>query len=157
MIEKIGENEVCVYDYTSNFNIKEFIQNKLIPDYFPNIPVNSLNLGFTGIVSEYMSQGIEDAFATAALMMNESFITKAQLPSSIYNNASIFDIAYKFAKPSACNFALQLSIDDVIQYATRVKNTSTFRYCLDKDTSITVDNFIYHLDYDIFIDWNTIY
>lgn len=156
MIEKIGENEVCVYDYTSNFNVKEFIQNKLIPDFFPNIPVNSLNLGFTGIVSEYMSQGIEDAFATASLMMNEAFITKAQLPSSIYNNASIFDIAYRFAKPSQCNFALQLSTDDVIQHGKRVKNTNTFRYCIDKDTSISVGDFSYHLDYDIFIDFETI-
>lgn len=156
MIEKIGEKEVCIYDYTSNFSIKEFIQDKLIPDYFPNIPVNSLNLGFTGIVSEYMSQGIEDAFATSALMMNESFITKAQLPSSIYNNASIFDISYRFATPSSCKFALQLSIDDVIQHATRVKNTSTFRYCIDKDTTIVVGNFVYHLDYDIFIDYEII-
>ena len=41
-----------VRNYTSNYDIKELIQEVLIPNAFPDIPVNKLNLGFPGIVSE---------------------------------------------------------------------------------------------------------
>ena len=84
MIEKVGSQNIYVRNYTSNFAVKEFIQDVLMPRAFPNIPMNKLNLGLTGIASEMIGQGIEDAYGTASLMMNESFITRAVLPNSIY-------------------------------------------------------------------------
>ena len=92
MIEKVGNQNIYVRNYTSNFSVKEFIQNALIPRAFPNIPMNKLNLGLTGIASEMISQGIEDSYATASLMMNESFITRAVLPNSSYSEAALFDL-----------------------------------------------------------------
>lgn len=152
MIEKIGNKEIYVRNYTSNFDIKEFIQEALIPKAFPNIPMNKLNLGFTGIASEMISQAIEDAHGTASLMMNESFITRAVLPNSIYSEASLFNLGYTFATPSRCNFALQLWLPDVIKYSTRIVNSNTSRYILDKDTKLMLGNNNYRLDYDIIID-----
>lgn len=152
MIEKAGNKDVYVRNYTNNFDIKEFISTAMIPKAFPNIPLNKLNLGFTGIVSELISQGIEDAAGTAALMMNEAFITKAILPQSIYADASLYNIGYSFAIPSRCNFALELWIPDILQYAEKVNNTNTVRYVLDKDTCITLGDYAYHLDYNIIID-----
>jgi len=152
MIEKVGNKDVVVRNYTSNFDIKEFIQEVLIPKAFPNIPMNKLNLGFTGITSEMISQAIEDAHGTASLMMNESFITRAILPNSIYSEASLFDLGYTFATPSRCNFALQLWLPDIIKYSTAVKNSNTLRYILDKDTKLILGDNTYRLDYDIIID-----
>ena len=152
MLEKVGNKDIIVRNYTDNFNIKEYIQEVLIPKAFPDIPMNKLNLGFTGVVSEYISQGIEDAHGTASLMMNESFITKAVLPSSIYGHASLFDLGYIFATPSKCSFAIQLNLTDVIKNSSAVQNTNTMRYILDKDTKIILGDNTYKLDYDIFID-----
>lgn len=153
MIEQIGDNEVYVRDYTSNFKIKEYIQDVLLPKYFPGIPVGKLNLGLSGMVGELIGQGVEDAFTTASLMMNEAFITKATLPRSIYANGAKFGLGGTFAIPSRCKFALQLSLDDVIRYSQLVPNTNIYRYCLDKDTRIYLsDNNGYRLDYDIYID-----
>lgn len=152
MIEKIGNKDIVVTNYTSNFDIKQFIQEVLIPKAFPDIPVNKLNLGFTGITSEMISQAIEDAHGTAALMMNESFITRAVLPDSIYSEASLFNLGYTFANPSKCEFALQLWLDDIIKFSTRVRNTNTSRYKLDKNTKLMLGDNSYKLDYDIFID-----
>lgn len=152
MLEKVGNKDILVRNYTSNFDIKEYIQNVLIPEAFPNIQMNNLNLGFTGVASEMISQGIEDAYGTASLMMNEAFITRAVLPNSIYSEASLFDLGYTFATPSRCNFALQLWMDDVIKYSSVVRNTSTFRYRLDKDTKLIIGDNNYKLDYDIIID-----
>lgn len=152
MLEKIGNKDIVVTNYTSNFDIKQFIQEALIPKAFPDIPINKLNLGFTGITSEMISQAIEDAHGTAALMMNESFITRAVLPDSIYSEASLFNLGYTFANPSKCEFALQLWLEDIIKFSSRVRNTNTSRYKLDKNTKLVLGDNTYKLDYDIFID-----
>lgn len=152
MLETVGKNDTYVRNYTSNFDVKEFIHNVLIPKAFPTIEVNKLNLGFTGIVSEYIGDLTEDSAASAALMLNESFITKAVLPSSIYGHGAIFDKSYTFAIPSQCTFALQIYIDDILSYSEATNNTGVYRYKIDKDTKITLGKNIYKLDYDIFID-----
>ncbi len=154
MIEK--NNDIDVLDYTSNFEIKEFLQEVLIPKAFPNLPANKLNIGFSGVVSEMITNAIEDSYASVSLMINESFITRAILPNSIYSEASLFDLGYTFATPSKCEFALQLWLPDIIKYATRVKNTNIFRYKLDKDTKILMNDYSYKFDYDIIIDYQSI-
>ena len=154
MLEQIGDKEVYVRDYTSNFNIKEYIQDYLIPVAFPNIPINKLNLGLPGIVSDLIAQGIEDSFTTASLMMNEAFITKAILPRSIYASGAKFGIGGSYAVPSKCNFALEININDIVEFATKVPNTNIYRYIVDKDTTIYLDSkYSYRLDYDIYIDY----
>jgi len=152
MIERVGNKDILVRNYTNNFEVKQFIQNVLIPKAFPNIPMNKLNLGFTGVASEMISQGIEDAFGTAALMLNESFITRAVLPSSIYSEASLFSLGYTFATPSRCSFAIQLWLDDVIKHSVPVRNTPTHRFVLDKNTKLLLGDNAYRFDYDIIID-----
>ena len=156
MIEKIGSEEAYVKDYTSNFDVKEFIQSVLIPKAFPNIPVNKLNLGYVGLTSEYIGEAIEDAYGTASLMVNESFITRAVLPESIYSAASLYNLGYSFAIPSSCKFGVQLSLDDVIKYATKVPNTGKYRYILDRDTRVIVGGSSYRFDYDVFIEYQII-
>lgn len=152
MLEKIGSQEVVVRNYTDNFSVKEFIQEELIPRAFPDIPLNKLNLGFTGVVSEYISQAIEDAQSTAALMMNEAFPTKASLPESLYAQASMFDLGYQFAVPSKCKFALQIQISDIVDHSVSVSGSTAKRYYLDRNTAIVIGSSQYSLDYDIVID-----
>lgn len=152
MIEKIGNKEIIVRNYTSNFDIKELIQSVLIPKAFPDIPMNRLNLGFTGVTSEIIGQSIEDAHGTASLMMNEAFITRAILPNSIYSAASLYNLGYSFAVPSKCSFAVQLWLPDIIKYSSKIVNTNTYRYKLDKDTKIILGENSYRFDYDVYID-----
>lgn len=152
MIEKAANKDVIVRDYTNNFSIKDFVQQVLIPKAFPNIPMNKLNIGQTGITSEMISHAIEDAQGTASLMMNEAFITRAELPSSIYSAASLFNLGYTFAVPSTCHFGLQLWLPDVIKHSIQVPNTTTMRYKLDKNTKVILSDNVYRLDYDIVID-----
>jgi hypothetical protein len=152
MLERVGNKDVFVKNYTSNFDVKEFIQSVLIPKAFPDIPINKLNLGFTGIVSEMLSQSIEDAYSTASLMLNEAFITKSILPDSIYSHAALFDLGYTFAVPSRANFAVQIWLDDIIKYSTKIINSGTTRYILDKDTKLILGDNTYRFDYDVIID-----
>ena len=84
MLETYNNQDIIVRNYVDNFSVKDYIVNGLIPKAFPNIPINKLNAGFVGVVSEYLSQAIEDSYYTSSLMLNENFITKAILPNSIY-------------------------------------------------------------------------
>ena len=152
MLEKVGDKDIVVRNYTNNFDVKEYIQEKLIPEAFPQIPMNKLNLGFTGVISEYMAQTIEDVQGEASLMLNEAFITKAVLPSSIYADAAVYELGYRFAKPSVCSFAIELWLDHVIENSEPVSHTSTYRYILDRDTKIVLGDNGYKFDYDIIID-----
>ena len=152
MANSVNNSEIYVRDYTSNFSVKQFIQDVLIPKAFPDIPVNKLNLGFTGVTSELISQAIEDSYGTASLMMNEAFITRSILPNSIYSAASLFDLGYTFATPSRCKFAMQLWLDDIIKYSQKVRNTTIYRYILDKNTKLILGDSVYRFDYDIIID-----
>ena len=58
MLERIGSNDILVQDYTSNFKIKEYIEEELIPKAFPNVPVNKLNVGFVGVISDLIATAI---------------------------------------------------------------------------------------------------
>lgn len=146
------DRNFVVRNYTSNFDIKEYIHNVLMPKAFPDIPISKMNAGFTGLIAEYNSQVIEDAYGTASLMINESFISRAVLPNSIYSEAALFNIGYTFATPSKCSFAIQIWIEDVLKHSTDVRNSPLKRYKLDKDTRVVIGDNSYRFDYDVVID-----
>lgn len=152
MLEKVGDEDIIVRNYVDNFNIKEYIEDQLVSKAFPDIPMNKLNVGLVGIVSEYMSQAVEDSYATASLMLNENFITKAVLPESIYAKAAEFDLNYTLANPSKCSFAIQLKLSDVLENSEPVQNTTSYRYVLDKNTQVILGENSYRFDYDVYID-----
>lgn len=156
MLEKIGDKDIIVRNYLDNFNVKEYIQEVLVPKAFPQIPMNKLNVGFTGIVSDYIGQLIEDIQGEASLMINEAFVSKAVLPSSINAEAAVYDLGYRYATPSTCSFAIEIRIENIIDNATPVPNTSTYRYILDKFTKVVLGNNVYELDYDVYIDYTFI-
>ena len=90
--------EIMLNNYSDDSQIKKYIQNILMPKVFKDIPINILNTGAFSIMSEYMSQAIENMAFTSSFYFNESYITKAVLPDSIYSEAAIFNIGYAFAK-----------------------------------------------------------
>ena len=101
-------DEVILTGYAEDSQIKKYLQNVMLPRVFHDIPTSVLNTGAFSIFSEYLSQGMENIAFTSAFYFNESFITKAVLPNSIYAEAAIFNIGYAYAIPSSCNFLLEL-------------------------------------------------
>lgn len=151
-------DEIILNNYSDDSQIKSYINNRLMPRVFKNIPLNVLNMGEFSIINEYMSQAIENMAFTSSFYFNESFITKAVLPDSIYAEAAIFNLGYSFATPSACNFLLELRIDDIYKNAKFNAATGLYEFILDKDTIINlIDNGNqYSLDYDILIQYRNI-
>ena len=143
-------------NYSDDANIKQYIQYALAPKVFNDIPLNVLNTGSLGLINETMSQAMQDMAFTSAFYLNENFITKAVLPDSVYAEAAIFDLGYSYAIPSACNFILELKIQDLYDNATpNDADSSIMEFILDKDTKFNLSNgSVYSLDYDILIQYH---
>ena len=150
--------EHILNNYSDDSQIKDYINYELMPRVFKNIPMNLLNTGEIGIINEYLSQALENQSFTSSFYFNESFITKAVLPDSIYAEAAIFNLGYSYATPSSCNILLELSLDDIYRNSEFNSETGLYEFILDKDTVINlVDNGnTYSLDYDILIQYRNI-
>lgn len=150
-------DEIILNNYSDDAQIKKYISEVLAPRVFKNIPLNVLNTGSLSIINEYMSQAIEQMAFTSSFYFNESFITKAVLPDSIYSEAAIFNIGYSYATPSSCNFLLELKIEDIHNNAVLNADTGLYEFILDKDTKFNLSNgSVYSLDYDILIQYKNV-
>ena len=152
-----NNEEVVLNNYADDSQIKKYINEVLAPKVFHDIPLNVLNTGHFSLVNEYMSQAIEQMAFTSSFYFNESFITTAVLPDSIYAEAAIFNIGYSFATPASSNFLLELRIQDIFDNAVYNADTGLNEFILDKDTKINLpEGFVYSLDYDILIQYKDI-
>ena len=131
---------IVLNNYSDDSKSKEYIINELMPRVFHDIPMNNLNIGMYSIISEYLSQGLEQQAFTASFFFNESFITKSVLPDSVYAEAAIFNIGYSFATPSAVFMLLELRLDDIYANATLNANTGLYEFILDKNTRFNLSN-----------------
>lgn len=150
-------SEIMLQNYSDDSKIKQYIQDVMAPRVFKNIPLNVLNTGSLSLMTEYMSQGMEQLAFTSSFYFNESFITKAILASSIYAEAAIFNIGYSYAIPSSSNFLLELRIEDIYNNAVLNADTGLYEFVLDKDTKFNLSNgSVYSLDYDILIQYKNV-
>lgn len=145
---------IILNNYSDDSQIKKYVSQELLPRVFNDIPINVLNSGHFSLINEYMSQAIESQSFTNAFYFNESFITKAVLPDSIYAEAAIFNIGYSYATPSSCNFLLELKIEDIYKNAKKNEKNGLYEFILDKNTKFNLSNGnVYSLDYDILIQY----
>ena len=148
--------EVVLNNYSDDSKSKEYIINELMPRIFHDIPLNHLNIGMYSLIAEYMSQGLEQQAFTSSFFFNESFITKAVLPDSIYSEAAIFNIGYSFATPSSVFMLLELRLDDIYANSTLNAANGLYEFILDKDTKFNLSNGnVYSLDYDILLQYKS--
>ena len=145
---------IVLPNYSDDSKSKAYIMNELMPRVFHDIPLNSLNIGMYSIIAEYLSQGLENQSFTSSFFFNESFITKAVLPDSVYAEAAIFNIGYAFATPSSTMFLLELKLEDIYANAVRNATTGLYEFIIDKDTKFNLSNGnVYSLDYDILLQY----
>ena len=153
----MADETVLLNNYSDDSQIKRFMAQELAPRVFHDIPLSVLNTGFFSLVSEYISQITEQLGFTSSFYFNESFITKAVLPDSIYAEAAIFNIGYSFATPASCNFLLELKIEDIYNNAVKNADTGLYEFVLDKNTKFNLpEGYVYSLDYDILIQYKDV-
>lgn len=149
---------IVLNNYSDDSRIKQYIQQNLMSRVFHDIPMNVLNTGAFSIINEYISQATEQMAFTSTFYFNESFITKAVLPDSIYAEAAIFNIGYGFATPSTTEILLELRLSELFEHGVLNAQNGLYEFILDKDTKFNLPNGnVYSLDYDILFQWRDIH
>lgn len=153
--------EEVTRSYIDNFSVKDFAMNKLIPIYFNDEDVSDRTVGSIGYTTELMSHIAEDAFNVGSVLFRESFPNRAEIPESIYSHAAVFQLSDVLARAASCKFILVMNEDSIIKNMQLVSTGvgvygnsdatvgSIYRFYIDKDTTITVEDIDYCLDYDV--------
>lgn len=142
------ENNTYDRDYQDNFSIRELATNKIMPKYFPE-DTTHLTVGLEGMITEYIGTVTEDAFNAGSTLLMETFPTRAQFSSSIYSNASIFQLSNVFSAASSCEFIIILKEEDIRKNFIQTQNGKFRYFYIDKNTIFYVKEIPFSLDYDI--------
>ena len=137
--------------YTSLYDIKDYALNVLAPKYFPEDVVEGYNVGFLGYSLDLMTNTTEDIFNTVPIVINEMYPNLAQMPTSIYNYASLFQEANLFAIPSTMDCVLLLPMDSLIENSEQGNDNTYRKFIIDQRTQVNVEDHTFILDYDILI------
>lgn len=140
-------------NYIDIFDFKKLTTDVLVPKYFPDQDISTLNVGLIGMVSEAEGTVSEDTFRSVSTLLKEFFITKATLPESIYSYAAIYQLSNIIGVPAECTFLL---IFDESELAEVFKEASMYApdknsncIYIGKNTTIYVEDIPFTLDYDI--------
>ena len=141
-------------NYIDNFSVKKFTVENLVPKYFPDIDASYRHVGMLGFTTEQISNISEDLFNTATVLFRETFPNRAQIPESIYSHAAIFQLSDVFSSAASCNFLLVLEEKAILKNVfndptAKDKDTGIYKFVIDKDTIIHVEDIPFILDYDI--------
>ena len=101
-------------DYVDNYSFKELAVEHIMPNFFPDMDQESLVTGQTGMVAELLGTITEDTFNTGSSLMAEVFPSRAKMESSIYSNASVFQLTNAFAEAAECDFVIAIPEADII-------------------------------------------
>lgn len=133
-------------NFSSIYNIKDYISTTVLPKYFNTDKVNDLNIGLLGMTTELMSNFTEDAFNTITTYLNEMHPNLAILPESIYNQAALFDDNNLFATPA--EMTAWLFIDE--QFI--LNNMEDDKFHIDSSMIVDIEGVQFMLDYDVVIN-----
>lgn len=137
-------------DYSSIYNIKDFINNDLAPKYFDMVDMAQHTVGLYGLMTDTFATVSEDTFNVVSRFITEMLPSKATLPEFIYANAALFGITDTFAKCASMPIYFFIKEADIVNYGKRISDNQT-EYRIDSDSIIYVEEVPYSLPHNIVI------
>lgn len=135
--------------YTSSYNIKDFALNIIGPKYFPEDVIEGYNIGLLGYSLDLFANTTEDIFNTVPIVVNEMFPNLAEMPSTIYNYASLFQESKLMANAAIMDCVLLLPLDTLIEYSEKSSDKTYREFKLDQRTTVYVEDKSFIMDYDV--------
>lgn len=128
------------------YGLSEFVND--IKKQFINIPEDTLYMGTFGYTGEVYSNMLQNAVIMASEYSNEGIPVKAKFEKNIITHALSLGISNINATPAKMSILLGFMESDL------VNSMRNDRFVFDKDSSIYIENFEFHTDYDIIINRN---
>ena len=138
-------------DYSTIYNIEDFMMNEIAPRYFDTSETSLHRIGLLGMITDTVSSSIEDQFEVMSRYLDESLVPLASIPEFIYAHAASYDVQDIFATPSQMTIFLGIKESDIISNMKLVG--AHYEFKIDSDLKIYVDEdeVIYSIPYDIII------
>ncbi len=136
-----------VRDYSSTYNIKDFIVNDIAPKYFDVDDLSMLNVGLFGMVTDIGATTAQDNFNTTSRYITELIPGKSVLPEFIYAQAANYGIHDVFSTCASCDATLFIREDHILENGTKEGNYTN--YYIDSDMKVYIDDVVFTIPYDI--------
>ena len=127
-----------IYDIVDSVND---LQQRFIDEESPD----TLALGIYGYLSSIHATILQNSIITAGEMGNELFPQKAKFERNVIAHAIIQNIQNINAVPATIHAILGIFEEDLIRYMVSDK------FVIDKEISFNIDQYEYHLEYDIIV------
>ena len=139
-------------DYTSIYDIKNFILHDITPKYFNIEDISLANTGLYGMISDISSTVAEDTMKVVARYITELVPGQSKLPDCIYANAANHRISGIIATCAKCKATLFIKEKDVLRYG--VQDGRYTEYTIDSDLIVYIDDVPFSIPADIKIRSN---
>jgi hypothetical protein len=134
---------------TSIYDIKDYLTKDIAPTYFSQIAdMNEMNVGLFGYITEILANTINDGYFTITSLFKEIFPIQAELPESIYNHATIFQIDNLMANSATVPFTLTMAEDALLKNGINGDGNIVY-FDIDSDMIFNIEDIPFMLDYDI--------
>lgn len=134
-------------DYSSIYNIKDFILNDIAPSYFDIPDISLLNVGLFGMVTDIGATTTQDNFNVTGRYITELLPGKSVLPEFIYAEAANYGLNNLFSTCASCQAMLFIKESNIIDNGK--KDGDYIDYYIDSNMKVYIDNVIFSIPYDI--------
>lgn len=125
------------------YKISDYVET--IKNQFIDVSEETLAMGIFGYMSEINSSILQNAVVMISEYSNEAIPVLAKFEKNIITHALALGITDIQATPATMNVMLMIPEDYLIS------NMTNDVFTLDKDVKISIENFEFHIDYDIII------
>lgn len=136
-------------NYTSIYNIKNFMKDIIAPQYFDLDDVSQANVGLLGFITETQGTVTEDTFNATSRFINEVLPNKARLPEFVYSHAELYGVSDFFSYCAKMPVYIFIKESDIINNGKKVQNHKEF--VLDSDLTVFVEDIPFSIPYNIII------
>ena len=114
--------------------------------YIEDEDETTLSLGVFGFIADTEAKKIQTATIMTGQLGNEMFPTRAVLTKNVLTHAAYNGIGNINAVPATITITLCVKMSDI---DTNMSNTENGYFYLDSECPIFIDNYEFHLDYDV--------
>lgn len=136
---------------TDIYEISDFI-DQVRQNNITDISDTASMVGIFGYMNEIFSQSLQNTLIVVSETSNETIPTRAKFSKNIMAHALNYGINKIMAEPAIMTLMIYLPISYIETNFTELNNTTgKAKFIFDKNVPIYVDQYEFHLDYDVII------
>ena len=136
---------------TDIYDISNFIED-IRKNNITDISDTASIVGMFGYMNEIFSQTLQNTLIVVSETSNETIPTRAKFSKNVIAHALNYGITKIMSQPAVMTLMIYMPVSYIESNFTELNQTTgKAKFIFDKDVPIYVDEYEFHLDYDIII------